>query len=131
MRFVACDEAHAQGQANIDVSSPEIRAITASMQERFAKLERFFDAGVIGLTADGLIDIRDIGAAALPDRALIKRLVAEDNGDRNALYEAIARENEKPEWAADIRRIFAQRWVERGARPGWYFQDSDGNWKQR
>lgn len=123
--------AHAQQQANMDVSSAEIRAITQSMQGRFSQLERFFDAGVIGLTAKGLIDVRDISAAALPDRALVKRLVAEDNADRDALYEAIARENERPEWEADIRRIFAERWVERGAKPGWYFQDNDGNWKRR
>jgi len=123
--------AHAQTEMNLDVSSPEIRAITASMQTRFGQLERFFDSGVVGLTADGLIDIRDIGSAALPDRALVKRLVAEDNADRNALYDAIARKNERPEWAPDIRRIFAQRWVERGAKPGWYFKDLNGNWKQR
>lgn len=67
----------------------------------------------------------------LPDRALVRRLVAEDNNDRNALYEAIARANDRPEWEADIRRIFAQRWIERGARPGWYYQDGDGNWQQR
>jgi uncharacterized protein YdbL (DUF1318 family) len=115
----------------MDVSSPEIRAITASMQERFGQLERFFDAGVIGLTTSGLIEIRDANAAALPDRALVRRLVAEDNNDRNALYEAIARANDRPEWEADIRRIFAQRWIERGARPGWYYQDGDGNWQQR
>jgi uncharacterized protein YdbL (DUF1318 family) len=123
--------APAQTEMNLDVSSPEIRAITASMQTRFGQLERFFDSGVVGLTADGLIDIRDIGAAALPDRALVKRLVAEDNADRDALYDAIARKNERPEWAPDIRRIFAQRWVERGAKPGWYFKDLNGNWKQR
>ena len=121
----------AHAQANLDVSSAEIRAITASMQSRFAKLERFFDAGVIGLTADGLIDVRDIALASLPDRALVKRLVAEDNSDRDALYGAIARENGHPEWEADIRRIFPQRWVERGAKPGWYFRDLEGNWKQR
>ncbi|MBU6378436.1 MAG: DUF1318 domain-containing protein [Gammaproteobacteria bacterium] len=121
----------AHAQANLDVSSAEIRAITASMQSRFAKLERFFDAGVVGLTADGLIDVRDIALASLPDRALVKRLVAEDNSDRDALYGAIARENGHPEWEADIRRIFAQRWVERGAKPGWYFRDLEGNWKQR
>ncbi|MEY4847375.1 MAG: hypothetical protein RLZZ36_488, partial [Pseudomonadota bacterium] len=22
-------------------------------------------------------------------------------------------------------------WIERGARPGWYYQDGDGNWQQR
>jgi uncharacterized protein YdbL (DUF1318 family) len=101
------------------------------MQERFSSLEIFFDGGVIGLTAEGLIDVRDIAAAALPDRALVRRLVGEDNADRNALYAAIARANNRPEWEADIRRIFAQRWVERGAKPGWYFRDLEGNWKQR
>lgn len=130
--YALVPEAHAQGvDANMDVSSPEIRAITASMQERFGQLERFFDAGVIGLTTSGLIEIRDANAAALPDRALVRRLVAEDNNDRNALYEAIARANDRPEWEADIRRIFAQRWIERGAKPGWYYQDGDGNWQQR
>lgn len=128
---LAVPVAHAQPQANIDVSSAEIRAITASMQSRFAQLERFFDGGVVGLTAEGLIDVRDIGSASLPDRALVKRLVAEDNRDRDALYDAIARENGRPEWEPDIRRIFAQRWVERGAKPGWYFRDLEGNWKQR
>jgi uncharacterized protein YdbL (DUF1318 family) len=128
---IVVPQAHAQTEMNLEVSSPEIRAITASMQARFSQLERFFDAGVIGLTADGLVDIRDISAAALPDRALVKRLVAEDNADRDELYDAIARRNDRPEWAPDIRRIFAQRWVERGAKPGWYFKDLDGNWTQR
>jgi uncharacterized protein YdbL (DUF1318 family) len=123
--------ANAQQQANLDVSSSEIRAITASMQARFGQLERFFDTGVIGLTANGLIEIRDIGVAPLPDRARVKRLVADDNSDRDALYAAIARENEHPEWEDDIRRIFAQRWVARGAKPGWYFLDAEGNWKHR
>jgi uncharacterized protein YdbL (DUF1318 family) len=124
--------AHAQGiGADMDVSSPEIRAITASMQTRFGQLERFFDAGVVGLTTSGLVDIRDANAATLPDRALVRRLVAEDNNDSNALYEAIARANNRPEWKADIRRIFAQRWIERGAKPGWYYRDADGNWRQR
>ena len=57
--------ANAQQQANLDVSSSEIRAITASMQARFGQLERFFDTGVIGLTANGLIEIRDIGVVGI------------------------------------------------------------------
>lgn len=123
--------AQAQDAANIDVSSAEIRAITAAMQARFVELERFFATGVIGLTADGLVEIRDANAAALADRARVRQLVAEDNRDRNALYGEIARANGRPEWEPDIRRIFAKRWVERGAKPGWYFKDAAGNWNQR
>lgn len=123
--------AHAQQSADLDISSPEIRAITASMQARFAQLEKFFSSGAVGLTANGLIEIRDPNAAALAERALVKGLVAEDNRDRNALYAAIARANGHPEWESDIRGTFARRWVERGARPGWFYQDGSGNWRQK
>ena len=123
--------AHAQQSADLDISSPEIRAITASMQARFAQLEKFFGSGAVGLTANGLIEIRDPNAAALAERALVKGLVAEDNRDRNALYAAIARANGHPEWESDIRGTFARRWVERGARPGWFYQDGSGNWRQK
>ncbi len=123
--------AHAQPSANIDVSTPEIRAITASMQQRFGQLEKYFASGAIGLTADGLIEIRDVNAVPLAERALVKRLVSEDNRDRNALYAEIAKANGHPEWEPDIRRTFARRWIERGAKPGWYYQDSGGNWVQK
>ena len=39
--------------------------------------------------------------------------------------------NKHPEWEPDIRRKFARRWVERGAQPGWYYQDSSGRWVQK
>lgn len=123
--------AHAQAQANLDISSPEIRAVTASMQSRFSELEKFFAGGSLGLTAEGLIELRDQASVPLAERALVKRLVAEDNKDRNTLYAEIAKANGHPEWEADIRKIFARRWVERGAQTGWYFQDAGGAWKQK
>ena len=123
--------AHAQANANIDISSPEIRAVTQSMQARFAELEKYFASGVVGLTADGLVEVRDASAAPLAERAVVKRLVAEDNKDRDTLYAEIAKANGHPEWEADIRKIFARRWVERGAQTGWYYQDGSGAWKQK
>lgn len=123
--------AQAQADANIDISSPEIRAVTQSMQARFGELEKYFTAGVVGLTATGLIEIRDASAAPLAERAVVKRLVAEDNKDRDTLYAEIAKANGHPEWEGDIRKIFARRWVERGAQGGWYYQDASGSWKQK
>ena len=123
--------ANAQGSANLDISTPEIRAITSSMQQRFGQLAPFFSSGAVGMTADGLVTERDLNAVPLAQRALVARLVAEDNRDRNALYAAIARANGHPEWEADIRRTFARRWVERGAKPGWYYQDSSGSWHRK
>lgn len=122
--------AHAQG-ADLDVSTAEVRALTASMQQRFAQLSKYFDSGAVGLTADGLVDVRDQNAVPLAERATVKRLVAEDNKDRTSLYAEIARANGHPEWESDIRRTFARRWVERGAQPGWYYQDASGAWAKK
>ena len=62
--------AHAQGGANLDVDSPEVRAITASMTQRFQQLEKYFASGAAGYTADGLVEVRDEGAVPLPRGAL-------------------------------------------------------------
>lgn len=123
--------AQAQANANLDISTPEIRAVTASMQQRFGQLEKYFASGAVGLTADGLVEVRDQNAAPLAERAVVKRLVAEDNRDRATLYTEIAKANGHPEWEADIRKTFARRWVERGAKPGWYYRDASGSWKQK
>ena len=123
--------AEAQASPNLDVSDPQIRAVTASMQQRFGDLKKYFDAGVIGLTADGQVAVRDQNSIALADRAVVTRLVTEDNRDRATLYAELAKANKHPEWEPDIRRTFARRWVERGAQPGWYYQDAGGNWVKK
>ena len=125
--------AHAQANANIEVSSPEIRAITASMKARFAQLEPYFANGVVGLTNSGRVELRDQSAVPIAERALVRRLLAEDNMDRDTLYLEIARANGHPEWEADIRQTFARRWVDSpsGAKAGWYYQDASGSWVQK
>jgi uncharacterized protein YdbL (DUF1318 family) len=123
--------ANAQGAEALNVSSPSITRITASMAQRFGELKKFFDSGAIGLTNDGKVDVRDLNAVGLADRATAKRLVAEDNADRAQLYAEIAKANNHPDWEADIRKSFARRWVETGAQKGWYYQGEDGAWKQK
>jgi uncharacterized protein len=118
-------------EAALNVSSPAVTRIKQSMAARFGELEKFFASGAIGLTKDGMIDVRDLNAVALPDRATVKRLVAEDNADRAQLYSEIAKASNHPEWEADIRKSFAGRWVQTGAKPGWYYQGADGAWKQK
>jgi len=124
--------AHAQNaDAALNVSSPAVTRIKQSMAARFGDLEKFFASGAVGLTKDGMIDVRDINAVALPDRATVKRLVTEDNSDRSQLYTEIAKASNHPEWEADIKKSFANRWVATGAKPGWYYQGADGSWKQK
>jgi uncharacterized protein YdbL (DUF1318 family) len=118
-------------EAALNVSSPAVSRIKQSMGARFGELEKFFASGAIGLTKDGMVDVRDLNAVALPDRATVKRLVSEDNADRAQLYAEIAKASNHPEWEADIKKSFAKRWVATGAKPGWYYQGDDGSWKQK
>ncbi len=120
--------ASAQEQANLNISTPEIRAIIASMRQRFQQLKPFFASGAIGLTADGTIAIREQSSVPLAQRATITRLVAQQNDDLSLLYGEVAKANGHPEWTSDIRNVFAQRWQAHARERGWYYRDSGGNW---
>lgn len=116
--------------ADLNVSSPAISKVQASMKARFGQLQGHMDSGALGLTRDGLVDVRDLKAIALSQRGKVKKLVAAENADRNVLYREIAAANGHPEWERDIRNTFAQRWVG-NARGGWWYQDAGGAWKQK
>jgi uncharacterized protein YdbL (DUF1318 family) len=115
---------------NIDISSPKIKVLEDRMANRYRKLKRGFINGAIGLTNNGLIQLRDPKKVPLKSRNKVKRLIREENKDRLQLYSEIAKANRKPQWAAQIRKIFARRWIER-ASSGWFYQDSRGRWKRK
>jgi len=98
----------AQAQADLNISSPAIRQLTSAMEGRHAQLKKFYDSGAIGLTQQGLVEVRDQNAIPLPERNTVRQLVAEENSNRNALYKEIAQANGHAEWEADIRKTFAQ-----------------------
>jgi uncharacterized protein len=120
----------AHAQANLNIDTPAVRQITQSMEARHTQLKKYYDAGSIGLTRDGLVQVRDQNLVPLPERNSVRKLVAEENADRANLYREIAAANGHPEWEADIRTTFAERWASKAA-GGWYFQDSSGAWKQK
>lgn len=118
-------------QAEIEIDTPQINAIKARMANRQRQvLSPLFDAGAIGFTADGLVTIRDRSAVPLSERRTIESAVADENRDRKAVYREIAVANGHPEWESEIQQTFADEWV-RNARPGWYYQDASGAWRQK
>lgn len=121
--------AAAQEQANLDISTPQIRAIIASMHERFQHLKPFFVSGAVGVTAQGTIAVRNAGSVPLAQRAMLLGLVAQQNRDLSLLYSEIAKANGHAEWASDIRIVFARRWMAHARQNGWYYRDSGGNWQ--
>ncbi len=116
-------------QANLDISSPAIGKIEASMKARHPQLLPYYNSGAVGLTGNGLIAVRDAKAIPLSARKTVNQLVADDNRDRTALYREIAAANGHPEWEAQIQETFARRWIDR-AQSGWYYQ-SGGAWKAK
>ncbi len=120
----------AHAQANLNIETPAIRQLTQSMEARHAQLKKYYDAGAIGLTRDGLVQVRDQNLVPLPERNSVRKLVAEENADRANLYREIASANGHAEWETDIRTTFAERWASK-APAGWWFQDESGGWKQK
>ncbi|MFT5172463.1 MAG: hypothetical protein ACI8W7_000627 [Gammaproteobacteria bacterium] len=119
----------ASAQANLDVSTPAVNALQSSMSTRHSLLAPFYNSGAIGVTDEGLVAVRDAKALSLQDRPKANNLVAEENRDRNNLYQAIAQANGHPEWEPNIRATFARRWIER-AKTGWWYE-SRGAWRKR
>lgn len=127
--FLVAD-AQAQ-QPDFKINTPQINAIKSRMAERQRQhLNRWFDAGAIGFSSDGLVSIRDRGAVPLSDRRNLESIVAEENRDRKAVYREIAVANGHPEWEQQIQQTWSQEWI-RNARPGWYFQKPDGSWTRK
>ena len=120
----------ANAQADFDATSSTKRALEASLKQRFGLLRPYYDSGAVGLTTQATIQIRDRASIPLKDRNKVRQLVAEQNDDWEALYEEIARINGRPEWIDQIRAVFAERWIAK-ARPGWYYRDGEGNWRQK
>lgn len=117
------------GEADLSIDSPEIRQLTASMEKRFSALQGFYATGAIGIKADGFLAVRDTASVPLKDRNQVNKLVAGENADRQALYQAIANANGHPEWVTQIKSTFAARWIS-NAQSGWWYQSS-GAWKQK
>ncbi|MBS0545957.1 MAG: YdbL family protein [Proteobacteria bacterium] len=119
----------AGAQGNLDIDTPAIAALRTSMQQRHLQLAPLYASGAVGLAGDGTVALRDASGVPLAQRGQVSNLVAAENADRAALYREIARANGHPEWEADVRRTFAQRWIER-AQAGWWVQ-AGGNWVRK
>lgn len=119
----------AQAAADLEINTPAISTIRNSMQARHSQLAPHYASGAVGLTRDGLVTLRDAAAVPLAQRQNVSSLVAAENADRNALYKEIANANGHPEWEAEVRTTFAQRWIQK-AQSGWYVQEA-GGWAKK
>lgn len=123
--------AYAADTPNLRIHTPEVSAIHGRMAQRYKKsMHKLLDAGTIGYTSDGMVAVRNTSDVPLSKRAMVNSVVASENRDRKALYQAIAEANGHPEWDAKIRKTFAEWWI-RKAHNGWYVQAANGAWKKK
>ncbi|MFK7816281.1 MAG: YdbL family protein [Gammaproteobacteria bacterium] len=120
----------AHAEADININTPAIGALRNSLKARAGFLKTYYASGAIGLTANANVQIRDQSLISLKERNQVKKLVADENKERGALYAEIARANDHPEWEAEIRSTFSRVWVEEVAAGTWY-QNADGDWVQK
>ncbi len=121
----------AHAEVNIDISTPAIRGIQASIKNRFPQLKPFYDKGAIGESNRGLVEARDTAGLNLQERSQVLRLIGEENGDRAALYRELAAANKLGQDSVpQIEKIFANSW--RGkSQSGWWVQGDNGAWQKK
>lgn len=115
---------------NLPYAAGDIATAVARMKARWTLLLPHFEAGVAGVTADGLVAAR----GNTGDPRLLALLGAE-NMDRQILYAAAAQEvghgtaNLAGDWMPFQRATFAGEWVAQ-AGPGWWFRDEGYTWRR-
>ncbi len=129
--LVPAAEADAQDEKYVNTDTPSIRKIKERMTERMRKSARYYDAGNLGETNQGGLDLRSSDGMSVKDKGEVRALVRDENADRDELYREVASANGAPESEmAKIRRAFATAFRKR-TNQGWWIQTDEGNWVQR
>ena len=121
----------AWAQEETTVSNPAIRALKETLKNRFPAIKPFFAGGNIGETNKGLLEVRDEAALGLKEKAALRSLVKDENGDRTKLYAEVAKAlNIEASQIERVQKIFAESWI-KNAEPGWWVQSEDGAWAKK
>ncbi len=119
---------------DINITTPQIRAIKDSMKQRTGDLRPYLDGGQIGIGEDGLLKVRTLEGLDLRGRGQIQRLVNAENQDRLRLYNEISNEIAKnpnrTATPAQVQDVFAESWQSQ-ASAGWYIETAGGSWKRK
>jgi uncharacterized protein YdbL (DUF1318 family) len=129
LRFTLVPAAYAQEATS--VSTPAIRALKDSMRNRFPTLKPYFDAGNVGETNKGQLEVRDETGLNLQAKAALRNAVKDENDDRARLYAEVAKAlNIEASQIEKIQKIFAEEWA-KSAAAGWWVQGESGAWAKK
>ncbi len=79
----------------------------------------------------GLLEPKDTGGLNLKEKADLNRIMAQENNNRNALYNEIMIANKLgADSLPKIQKIFANSWRDK-SQPGWWIQNDQGGWQKK
>jgi len=119
------------GDVSLDITTPAIRKLQASMKARRPLLRQYKEKGNIGEGKDGMMAIRTLQGLPGSERRKAAGLMKAENKDRAALYQELARANNIP--SSEVGRIadiFAKEWRKR-LKPGQWYRDDKATWAQK
>jgi len=121
-------QAHA---LDFHMNSPEIKAIQAKQKSRLSKILSYKKKGVIGETDKGTLGVKDLAAVKSGiEKTRVKKLVSDENSDREALYKEIMSSNKLDGSASTrLRTIFFQQF--KSADPAGAPFKMGGSWKTK
>jgi len=131
--FVLGNQIAYAGNNDIDINltTPAIRKVIASMKSRNPKIDAFKEKGVIGETFNGKLEIRDYNGLGGSEIRTVKQLIKAENSDRDLLYKGLADANNIS--AADINRIedvFGST-HKRRLKSGEWYKEKNGEWEKK
>jgi hypothetical protein len=116
---------------NLDIGTPPVIVVKHALAQRYSRLVRFYEAGVMGIDVNGMVQIRDytkLNNVTL--RQTAEKLVDQENPDRNSLIYAIAEAHGGKENIPVVRELMVKRYRDQ-VKPGWWLQDEKGSWQQK
>ncbi len=114
-----------------EITNPAIRQIIQSRGARAGELNKHKATGALAESNQALVEIRQLDALPLQQRAAVQKLVKAENADRERMFEEIAAATGTDlSQLPKIRTTYAAT-LRQKARPGDWIQLPDGSYRQK
>ena len=114
-----------------EITNPAIEKIIQSRAGRVKELNKYKASGVLGANNKALVEVRQLDALPLQERAAVQKLVKAENADRERMFKEIAAATgTNLSQLPKIRSTYATT-LRQKARPGEWIQMPDGSWRQK
>ncbi len=133
LHLLAPAPVYAQGNevAAPEITNPAIRKIIQSRAARVRELNRYKASAAVGENNRALVEVRQLDALGLQERAAVQKLVRAENADRERMFKEIAAATGTDlQQLPQIRSTYATT-LRQKARPGDWIQMPDASWRQK